>query len=81
MPLFMEAYFSRGASRRGSERTGSPVVSFCRIDDKEIRLREPILEPDGLIVQDPTLFKAIDVFQGLRPDGYLHCRADRKPEY
>ncbi len=55
----------------GSERTGAPVVSFCRIDDKEIRLREPILEPDALIVQDPTLLKAIDVFQGLRPEGYL----------
>jgi Pyruvate ferredoxin/flavodoxin oxidoreductase len=27
----------------GSERTGAPVMSFCRIDDKEIRLREPIL--------------------------------------
>jgi pyruvate ferredoxin oxidoreductase gamma subunit len=25
----------------GSERTGAPVVSFCRIDDKTIRLREP----------------------------------------
>jgi pyruvate ferredoxin oxidoreductase gamma subunit len=43
-------------------------VSFCRIDDKEIRLREPILEPDGLIVQDPTLFKAMDVVQGLGPE-------------
>ena len=50
---------------------GAPVVAFCRIDDKEIRLREPIMEPDALIVQDPTLFKAIDVFQGLRPNGYL----------
>jgi pyruvate ferredoxin oxidoreductase gamma subunit len=50
---------------------GAPVVAFCRIADKEIRLREPILEPDCLIVQDPTLFKVIDVFAGLRGDGYL----------
>jgi len=78
---FLEGKHAQAFPRFGAERTGSPVVSFCRIDDKEIRLREPILEPDGLIVQDPTLFKAIDVFQGLRPDGYLHCRADRKPEY
>ena len=35
----------------GSERTGAPMVAFCRIDDKEIRLREPILAPDVLIVQ------------------------------
>ncbi len=56
---------------------GAPVVSFCRIDDKEIRLREPILEPDALIVQDPTLFKAIDVFQGLKPNGYLLVNSNR----
>ena len=61
----------------GSERMGAPVVSFCRIDDKEIRLREPILEPDALIVQDPTLFKAIDVCQGLKPTGYLLVNSNR----
>ncbi|HEY8708879.1 MAG TPA: 2-oxoacid:acceptor oxidoreductase family protein [Burkholderiaceae bacterium] len=55
----------------GSERTGAPVVSFCRIDEREIRLREPILAPDVLIVQDPTLLHQVDVFQGLRPDGYV----------
>jgi pyruvate ferredoxin oxidoreductase gamma subunit len=55
----------------GSERTGAPVVAFCRIDDRDIRLREPILEPDVLIVQDPTLLFQVDIFQGLRPDGYV----------
>ncbi len=68
---FLEGKHAQAFPSFGSERTGSPVVSFCRIDDKEIRLREPILEPDGLIVQDPTLFKVTDVFQGLRPGGYL----------
>lgn len=55
----------------GSERTGAPVVAFCRIADQEIRLREPVLEPDFLIIQDPTLFKVVDVFAGLRGEGYL----------
>jgi pyruvate ferredoxin oxidoreductase gamma subunit len=39
--------------------------------DKEIRLREPVLEPDCLIVQDATLFKAADVFTGMKASGYL----------
>ena len=55
----------------GSERTGAPVVAFCRIDDQEIRLREPIMAPDVLIVQDPTLLHQVDVFQGLKPDGFV----------
>lgn len=55
----------------GSERTGAPVVAFCRIADREIRLREPILAPDVLIVQDPTLLHQVDIFQGLVPEGYV----------
>src|SRR5688572_21782170 len=55
----------------GSERTGAPVVAFCRIDDVPIRTREPIGEPDALIVQDPTLLHQVAVFDGLRPDGYV----------
>ena len=61
----------------GSERTGAPVVAFCRIDEREIRLREPILAPDVLIVQDPTLLHQVDVFQGLRPDGYVLINSRR----
>lgn len=55
----------------GSERTGAPVVAFCRIDDQEIRLREPIMQPDALIIQDPTLLHQVDVFSGLKKDGYI----------
>ena len=61
----------------GSERTGAPVVAFCRIDDQEIRLREPILAPDVLIVQDPTLLNQVDVFQGLQADGYVLINSKR----
>ena len=55
----------------GSERMGAPVVAFCRISDREIRLREPIMEPDAIIIQDPTLLHQVDVFAGLKQDGYI----------
>jgi pyruvate ferredoxin oxidoreductase gamma subunit len=61
----------------GSERTGAPVVAFCRIDEREIRLREPIQAPDVLIVQDPTLLHQVDVFQGLGPEGYVLINTKR----
>ena len=61
----------------GSERTGAPVVAYCRIDDREIRLREPILEPDALIIQDPTLLHQVDVFSGLRRNGYILINTTR----
>ncbi|MEY4750164.1 MAG: hypothetical protein RIQ60_2378 [Pseudomonadota bacterium] len=61
----------------GSERTGAPVVAFCRIAEQTIRLREPILAPDVLIVQDPTLLHQVDVFQGLKPEGYVLINSRR----
>ncbi len=61
----------------GSERTGAPVVAFCRMDDKEIRLREPIMEPDALIIQDPTLLHQVDVFSGLKKGGFILINTSR----
>ncbi len=55
----------------GSERTGAPVVAYCRMADEPIRLREPIMAPDALIIQDPTLLHQVDVFGGLVRDGYI----------
>jgi pyruvate ferredoxin oxidoreductase gamma subunit len=61
----------------GSERTGAPVVAYCRIDDRPIRLREPIMAPDAIIIQDPTLLHQVDVFGGLLPDGYIVINTSR----
>jgi pyruvate ferredoxin oxidoreductase gamma subunit len=74
---FLEGKHAQAFPSFGSERMGAPVVAFCRIADSEIRLREPIQTPDALIVQDATLFKALDVLEGLRPDGYLLVNSSR----
>jgi pyruvate ferredoxin oxidoreductase gamma subunit len=56
---------------------GAPVMAFCRIDEREIRLREPVMEPDALIIQDPALLHQVDLFSGLRPDGYILVNSTR----
>jgi pyruvate ferredoxin oxidoreductase gamma subunit len=61
----------------GSERTGAPVVAFCRIDTNRIRLREPIVAPDAVIIGDPTLLHQVDVFGGLRSAGYVLINSSR----
>lgn len=74
---FREGRYAQAFPTFGSERTGAPVVSFCRMDDRPIRLREPITEPDAVIVQDPTLLHQVDVFGGLPPTGYLLLNTGR----
>lgn len=77
---FAEGRHAQAFPSFGSERMGAPVVAFCRIDDKEIRLREPVMEPDAIIIQDPTLLHQIDVFAGLKPDGYVLLNTNRSFE-
>jgi len=74
---FDEDRYAQAFPSFGSERMGAPVVSFCRIDEHPIRTREPISEPDALIVADPTLLHQVDVFGGLPPDGYVLINSTR----
>jgi len=66
---FFEGRHAQAFPSFGSERTGAPVVAFARIAETPIRVREPVMMPDAIIVQDETLLHAIDVFNGLSPSG------------
>ena len=68
---FREGRFAQAFPSFGSERTGAPVVSFCRISAREIRTREPIARPHAVVVQDATLLHQVDLFGGMRDDAYL----------
>jgi pyruvate ferredoxin oxidoreductase gamma subunit len=68
---FLEGRYAQAFPSFGSERMGAPVMAFCRIDDKEIRLREPVLAPDALIIQDPTLLHQVDLFNGVPKRGFV----------
>ena len=74
---FIEGRHAQAFPSFGSERTGAPVVAFCRMDDRAIRNREPIAEPDALIVQDPTLLHQVNLFEGLSRDGYFLLNTTR----
>ena len=75
---FAEGRHSQAFPSFGSERMGAPVVSFCRIDDRPIRTREPVMAPDALVIQDVTLLHQVDVFAGLLADGYVLVNTSRE---
>lgn len=49
----------------GVERTGAPVESYVRIDNKPIKTHEQIYHPDILIIQDPTLLNNASLLNGI----------------
>lgn len=74
---FDEGHHAQAFPSFGSERMGAPVVAFCRFSEWPIRTREPVAEPDALIIQDPTLLHQVDLFAGLAADGYLLLNSSR----
>jgi pyruvate ferredoxin oxidoreductase gamma subunit len=74
---FLEGRHAQAFPSFGSERMGAPVMAFCRIDDKPIRLREPVLAPDALIVQDATLLHQVDLFNGVPRRGLILINSTR----
>jgi 2-oxoacid:acceptor oxidoreductase gamma subunit (pyruvate/2-ketoisovalerate family) len=55
----------------GFERRGAPVQAFTRVDDKPIREKTQVYNPDLMMVIDPTLLKLNTLFSGLKPNGIL----------
>lgn len=76
---FLEGKHTQAFPSFGSERMGAPVMAFCRFDDKEIRLREPVMVPDALIIQDTTLLHQVNLFEGLSDSGFVLINSTRTP--
>ena len=55
----------------GVERRGAPVTSFCRIDERPIRVHSGIYEPDQVVVLDQALFRQHDTLSGLKEHGKI----------
>ena len=60
----------------GPERRGSPMRAYTRYDDRPIRRRDSIEEPDAVVVLDTSLAHGLDVSAGLKPEGLLLVNSD-----
>ena len=74
--IIADAIFSEGREVQsfpmfGVERRGAPVAAFIRVDDKPIRVKCEIEDPQYVLVMDPTLVEAVDVTAGVQADGVI----------
>jgi len=75
-----EGKYAQAFPSFGPERRGAPVMAFLRIDDKPIRNRTTIKEPDIIIVLDPFLYRVVNITQGLKKDGWVVINTPMKIE-
>jgi pyruvate ferredoxin oxidoreductase gamma subunit len=66
---FLKGQFPYAFPHFGAARMGAPMNAFVRIDDKPVRLRSQVYQPDYLIVVDPTLMRGFDCYVGFKDDG------------
>lgn len=62
----------------GVERRGAPVMAFTRIDDKPIRRRYQVYNPNQVIVLDDGLLNVVDVFSGTTDDSGIIINTTEK---
>ena len=77
---FLDGHEAQAFPSFGSERMGAPVVSFCRVATAPIRTHEPVNDPHAVVIADATLLHHVDVFAGLRDDGFVLINTVYTPE-
>ena len=76
--LVQEGKFVVAVPSFGFERRGAPVASFLRFDEREIRQMTNIYHPDCVLCIDPTVARAVNVFDGIK-DGAVLVQTTAKP--
>ena len=66
---FLEGKFPYAFPNFGAARMGAPMNAFVRVDDKPVRLRCQIYEPDYLIISDATLMRGFNCLKGFKDNG------------
>ena len=75
-----EGKFAQGFPSFGPERRGAPVLAFCRVDEKHIRLRCKIVSPDVVVVLDPSLIRIQNPPGDLKENGIIVLNTPKTPE-
>jgi len=63
----------------GAERRGAPVVAFARIGVSKTSFHSSVRSPDIIVVLDPYVLLVVDVFNGLKENGFVVLNYPRKP--
>jgi 2-oxoacid:acceptor oxidoreductase gamma subunit (pyruvate/2-ketoisovalerate family) len=65
----------------GFERRGAPVRAFVRVDDRPIREKTKVYNPDCLLVIDPRLISSASTFEGIKERGILVVNGPQTDSY
>ncbi|MCG0275903.1 MAG: 2-oxoacid:acceptor oxidoreductase family protein [Thermosediminibacteraceae bacterium] len=71
--------YVQGFPEYGPERMGAPIQAFNRISDEPIYIHSNVINPDIVMVLDPTLIGKANVTQGVPEDGIYIVNTTKTP--
>lgn len=78
--FFRAGKYVQAFSTYGGARRGTPVSTFIRVDDKPIRLRCDIENPDAIVCFDPSLLNKT-LFNGVTDTTQVLINSFKQPEH
>ncbi len=80
MTLEKDMYF-QAFPEYGAERMGAPIQCFNRLSENIIRSYCAVLNPDIVVVVDPTLLDVVDITEGMDEDGEIIVNSEKEPDF
>lgn len=77
--VLLEGRFAQAIPQFGPERRGALSSCTVRVDDNPVQLKCNSIEPDVVLVLDPTIWRQADLTLGLKPSGALVFNTPRTP--
>jgi len=78
--LFESGKYTQAFPEYGAERQGAPMKAYNRISDSKIRIRSGVLNPDIVVIIDPTLIDVSNPTEGAKEDTVFVINTPDKPE-
>ena len=63
----------------GPERRGAPVRAYTRVSDRPIRRHDSVVDPDVVVVLDPSLPQESGIAEGVGPETLVLVNAEEPP--
>ncbi|MBW1679018.1 MAG: 2-oxoacid:acceptor oxidoreductase family protein [Deltaproteobacteria bacterium] len=78
--VIRDGRYAQGLPEFGAERMGAPIRCYNRISNEPFSLYCGIVNPDVVVVLDPSVMKVINVTEGLKDGGSIIINIDLPPK-
>ncbi|RKQ61740.1 pyruvate ferredoxin oxidoreductase gamma subunit [Thermovibrio guaymasensis] len=77
--VIKEGKYAQSNPDYGAERSGAPLRAYNRVSEEPITLHCMVINPDIVVVVDPTLLKAVPFLEGTDESATLIINTDKTP--